>query len=240
VAPFVAIVGGVAAYGLGVLASGAFHTTRSGRLKQRAMAFERCYSMGDSSGPPLKLHVLGDSFPMGYGADSVAGSIPYYVAALLAERGHRVHVENRSVSGAYLRDVVGHIDSLEPGPDDIVLVFVGGMDTTHLTPLHEYGEHLDRLLERLEKLPCRQALVAGSPDMSRNPAFPWFLKRLFAASCRRENALVRSRLHGSGITHVDICGDGKLRRAHYSADGDHPNDSGYRVWADLFTARIRP
>jgi lysophospholipase L1-like esterase len=176
---------------------------------------------------------------MGYGADSVSGSIPYYVAAALAEQGHRVHVANRAVSGAYLRDVARQMASIEPGAGDIVLVLVGGMDTTHLTPLRKYGEHLDRLLERLEKLSCRQVLVASSPDMSRNPAFPWFLKRLFAASCRRENALVRSRMTGASVTHVDIYGEGKLRREHYSADGDHPNDAGYRVWASLFAAQIR-
>lgn len=234
------IVGSLAGYGLIVLARAAFHTSRSGALKQRAMEFDRCYSVGGPSGAALTLFVLGDSFPMGYGAGRVSGTMPYYIAAALAEQGHRVHVENRAVSGAYLRDVAGQLASIEPGADDIVLVLVGGMDTTHLTPLREYEAHLERVLERLESLPCRQVLVATSPDMSRGPAFPWFLKRLFAARCRRENALVRSRIAGASVTHVDIYGEGKLRREHYRADGDHPNDAGYRVWADLFAARIRP
>ncbi len=199
------------------------------------MQFERNYEVGDPKDPPLNVAALGDSFTTGYGVVEVTGSLPYQIGVGLADEGYCVRIRNLAESGAYLRDVAAsQIPSIEDEPIDILLVFVGGMDTTHLTSIREYRLQFIELMEVLQRLPARQVLVSGSPDMSGGPAFPWVLKRLFAAQCRQENALVRSLIGNFGVTHVDVYGSGKLSRQHYSADGDHPNVAGYKVWAALF------
>jgi lysophospholipase L1-like esterase len=225
-----------------VFGRAAYHTRRSGALKDRALLFEREYTVGRPGAPPRTLFVLGDSFPMGYGSDDVTGTIPYYIADFLAERGSYVCVRNLSRSGARMGDLPAQIPALNAAADDLVVIFAGGMDTTHLTPVPRYTAQLSCLVESLQQLSCRQILVSGSPDMSRGPAFPLALKWLFKSRCRRENDVVRSLLQStesSAITHVNVYQDGRLDREHYSADGDHPNAAGYKVWSEVFIKSIR-
>jgi lysophospholipase L1-like esterase len=170
---------------------------------------------------------LGDSAAQGIGASRPGRSYVGQLATRLRETtGRTVRVVNLAVSGATvglaLRDQLPRLRALDP---DILTVSVGANDVADWDPARFEREYR----ELLAALPDH-AIVADLPSFYVLPG-----RRAVAEGNRIIERLAAER----GLRVVDL-----HRRTHrqggwgmttqFAGDLFHPNDRGYRVWADAF------
>lgn len=174
---------------------------------------------------------IGDSAAQGIGASSPDRS---YVGVLADEiravTGRSVRVVNLSVSGATVelavRDQLPRFVKLKP---DIVTVAIGANDIAHWDPA-AFERGIRTIFEALPP----HALVANLPFFY----FPRNERKVAVANriLRRvaaEHGLTVVPLH-TATRHQGIPG----MLTQFAIDMFHPNDHGYRVWADAFAPSL--
>jgi lysophospholipase L1-like esterase len=197
---------------------------------------------GDLGGP-LTVVWLGDSTGAGVGASSPATALPTAVARGL---GRSIRLRVLATSGAQVLDVLrDQLPLVPPFRPDVVIVGVGGNDVTHLTPRRLFEGLYDALLEALRSIGPGTVVVMGIGDFGTVPRIPQPLRALTGWRGRRLDDVLRGVARRRGAAYVDIYAE--TRRvfasdpdAFYSADGFHPNDDGYRVWAEAILDVLRP
>jgi lysophospholipase L1-like esterase len=142
-------------------------------------------------------------------------------------------------SGARLADVVSQqapqVAALPPDQSpDLVFVSVGANDVTHLTGNNAFRSDY---LGLLDLLPSSASVIAlGVPDMG---SVPRFAQPLRALAGWRGGTLDWDveQMRDNGADYVNIAdftgpAFGADPDRYFAADGFHPNDEGYRLWAD--------
>ena len=187
---------------------------------------------------PLRMVWLGDSTAAGVGASTADTTLPRQVAYRL---GRPVQLTVLARSGARIGDVLEHqlprAAALRP---EILVVSVGANDATHLMGAGTYRRRWRRLV------PPRGAtlIVLGIPDMGSPPRLAQPLRALVGWRARRLDRFGARWLAGRGsATYVDIARrTGPAFRddpgRYFARDRYHPNDAGYRLWADAIVARL--
>ena len=179
---------------------------------------------------------LGDSAAQGVGATHVGAS---YVS-LLGERlasatGRRVAITNLSISGAVSGDVVARqlpvLEDLGFTPD-LVTLDIGGNDVVFAA-----DNTVDSFAASFE------AILAALPPGSFVGDVPWFmipgLAQRSKAMATRASHLIDAYGHHLVPIYRTMRKTGYLRfHTNTAADWFHPNDKGYRAWADLFWETI--
>ena len=186
---------------------------------------------GDSGG--LLYVALGDSTAQGIGASTPAKGYVGLVADQLSEATDRpVQILNLSKSGATVRDVIEEqLPRLKGLRADMVTVGVGANDMPSYDR-ERFDEDLEQLLGGLPP----GTVIADIPDFMHGPAREHSVE---AATTTRRLA----QQHGFKVVplHAAVEEGGWSRMAtDYAADWFHPNDRGYRVWADAFWGVIAP
>lgn len=189
---------------------------------------------------PLRVAWLGDSTAAGVGASSAAATLPRQVAAAT---GRPVEVSVLARSGARIADVVDEqLPQLAALRPHLVVVSVGANDAAHLTGVGAFA----RRWEQVVPPPGARLVALGIPDMGSPPRLAQPLRALVGWRGRRLDARGARRLAAAGrATWVDVAGrTGPAFRRHpdryFSADGYHPSDAGYRLWADAVVDAIGP
>ena len=161
--------------------------------------------------------VLGDSAAQGVGASSPdRGWVGQVRERLVAADPRPWRVGNLSRSGARTRQLVdvqwpraAELDA------DLVTAVVGGNDALH-TPVQQWLRDVDDLLAVLPPGAVVATVARG----------------VFERKTRRVNDHLRARAAERGLRVADVWAHtGPPYRGLY-ADGFHPNDAGYRQWAD--------
>lgn len=178
---------------------------------------------------------LGDSAAQGVGASSVERG---YVS-LIAERLRRatsrpVAVTNLSVSGAVsddvVRDQLGTLEAL-PFTPDVVTLAIGGNDVVF--PQYTVESFSASLMTILDRLP-RGSFVGDVPWFT----LPGMNRQSVTMSASARELIVA---HGHHLVQIHRASR-ELGYAKYflnvAQDLFHPNDKGYRKWADLFWQQI--
>ena len=191
--------------------------------------------VGPSDGRPrLRMVWLGDSTAAGKGSSEAADTLPHLVAAGL---GSPVELTVVARIGATVGEVVRRqaprVPALNP---DVVFVSAGANDSNHL---HTKGWFARRYRQLLRALPTGVPVVLlGLPDMG-GPLPPWAepLRRFSEWRGRVLDAEVRRVAAEADATYVSIAGrTGPTFRRHrqeiYADDQFHPDDVGYRLWAE--------
>ncbi|MFO7689056.1 MAG: SGNH/GDSL hydrolase family protein [Cryobacterium sp.] len=170
---------------------------------------------------------IGDSAAQGIGATSPdRGYVGLLADQLRLRTGRTVRVVNLSVSGATaalaVRDQLPRFRSLSP---DLVTVAIGANDIAQWD-----AAAFDAEIATLFAALPGHALVADLPCFH----LPHNERKVAEA-----NALLRARAAQHGLTVVALHATTKrsgLRSiaTHVATDLFHPNDRGYRVWADAF------
>ena len=170
---------------------------------------------------------IGDSAAQGIGASRPDRSYVGQLATRLRDTtGRTIRVVNLAVSGATvglaLRDQVPRLRSLKA---DIITVSIGANDVADWDPARFEREYA----ELLAALPDH-AIVADLPSFH-------VLPRRHAVA--QANVMIRKLAEERGIELVDL-----HDRTHtqggwgivtqFSGDLFHPNDRGYKIWADAF------
>ncbi len=205
------------------------------------------------NGPPLKLTVLGDSTAIGTGTTSRNQTFAYdFIEQSLLPTASSVKYINRAVSGAKIGEVVGEQlkGALTDNPD-LVLISIGANDATAFTSSEAFRESLKILVNRLLKETGAKIILLGIPAIYPAPLLlPLFpgLVDFSTRALQKAEDLELVQYSPERVLKVDIYNTtGPLFASHpeyFAADGYHPNEKGYKVWAaeisKLFTPWFKP
>jgi lysophospholipase L1-like esterase len=196
------------------------------------------------AGPPRQAGQLvvwlGDSTAAGVGASGPTGTLPRQVADLM---GQPIRLTVLARSGARVADVVRiQLPALARIRPDVVFISVGANDATHFTRRSHFRRDYARLLAGLPA-GVRKVVLLGVPDLG---APTRLLQPLRAVAGWRGRALdddVRHLAASRHAVYVDIAGrTGPAFRSdpdrYFAADHYHPDDAGYRLWADAVVAAL--
>lgn len=186
---------------------------------------------------PLRTVWLGDSTAAGVGVAAADGVLGRQVARRI---GRAVEVRVLASSGGRVADVVGDQLPLVPADAQVVFVSVGANDATHLTGLDTFSSSYGQLLAGVPARAC--VVLLGVPDLGSPPRLAQPLRAVAGWRGRSLDRRIRQLAQRSGATYVDIAaatGPAFRRdRSLFSADGYHPADEGYGLWAGAVTSAL--
>jgi len=214
---------------LGVLLEVAAFWRRIGRARRFAAVaspFERRLSAEGAM-----VLIRGDSTGVGVGATRPEES----VAGLFAADYPEADIVNVAASGARVTDAITQVRRCSEAGlcFDLALLHVGGVDVVADTPLRRLADDCDILMRELGRIAARIAWL-GPPDLGLAPLFPrpyaWVLalrsravSKVLSAAAARHNVLFVDFSAPAHVAHFR-----KRRRAHFAADGFHPNSASYK------------
>jgi lysophospholipase L1-like esterase len=162
-----------------------------------------------------------------------------YVARLfkrLEERRPQSKLSNLCVSGSTTADVVRN--QLERGValnPDLVTIGIGINDIGHGLTLEQFSKNFDQILSTLKEKTHATIVVTNLPDISSAPRIPNSMRSQYQRQidefCKRLEEIASKH----GVTIFDIYTITKqelpAHPEYFSADGFHPSDAGYELWA---------
>lgn len=183
---------------------------------------------------PIVYVALGDSTGAGVGARDGG-----YVARLfkrLEERRAGSKLSNLCVSGATTQDLVR--DQLDRGValnPDLVTIGIGINDIGHGLTLDQFSKNFDQILRTLKEKTHATIVVTNLPDISSAPRIPNSMRSQYQRQidefCKRLEQIAKQH----DVTIFDIYTITKQELPshpeYFSADGFHPSDKGYELWA---------
>jgi lysophospholipase L1-like esterase len=191
--------------------------------------------------PVVTVVWLGDSTAAGVGASTLADTLPEQVAAQL---GQPIRMTDLARSGARVADVLRlqlpEVARLHPTE---VFISVGANDATHLTSRPAFRRDYGRVLAALPASVVRVVLL-GVPDMGSPPRLAQPLRAVAGWRGRELATDVRNLARRHHAVFVNIAGGAgpAFRRQpgrYFAADRYHPDDAGYRLWAEVVVAALR-
>lgn len=194
------------------------------------------------SGPPLRITWIGDSTSAGVGASAPEHALPIVVAEAL-ERA--VELSVLSVSGATTADALAEqLPQLAGLAPDWVFVAIGSNDVTHLTRRATMRRNLDALLSGIEATRPERIIVLGVAEFGGTPLFARPLRTIAGWRGHQLDAVVADVAAAHGAIYVPIAaltgpGFAADPLGTHARDRFHPNDAGYRLWADATIETLR-
>jgi acyl-CoA thioesterase-1 len=181
----------------------------------------------------VSILAIGDSTGVGVGARN-GGYVDQLFARLNPAR-QGGQLVNLCRSGATLADAIrDQLPRARTGAS-LVLVGIGNNDVTVGTPLGEFTRQYRRLLTSLHRQTGAPIVVSNIPDMSLAPAVPAYARPIVAERVAGLNRAIASVVAETGATLFDTFAMSReVLPAHpefFSADGYHPSDAGYILWA---------
>lgn len=179
---------------------------------------------------------LGDSAAQGLGATSPRRGYVGLVADKLSEQKDQpVHVINLSKSGATIRDVIEEqLDELSALEPNVITLDIGGNDI-RTYDAGRFERDMDDLMSRLPK----QTIISDLPYFGGRDRF------LTMGQSERHvveaNTIMRRLADKHGFELVDLHAETQARNAwpwSYAIDYFHPNNFGYKAWADAFLKKM--
>ncbi len=184
---------------------------------------------------PIVYVALGDSTGAGVGAKDGGG----YVARLfkrLEERRPESKLSNLCVSGATTADLLrGQLDRGVALNPDLVTIGIGINDIGHGMTLDQFSQNFDEILSTLKDKTHATIVVTNLPDISSAPRIPNSMRSQYQRQidefCKRLEEIANKH----SVTIFDIYTITKeelpSHPEYFSADGFHPSDQGYELWA---------
>jgi lysophospholipase L1-like esterase len=140
------------------------------------------------------------------------------------------------VSGATTEDLVrGQLAQGVALNPDLVTVGIGINDIGHGLTLEQFSKNYEEILSTLKEKTHAQIVVTNLPDVSSAPRIPSAMRseyqRQIDQFCQRLVEIAERH----GVTVFDIYTITKeelpSHPEYFSADGFHPSDEGYELWA---------
>jgi lysophospholipase L1-like esterase len=209
-----------------------------------ALAFSACSREGmvqrgsenrkSMTNGPIVYVALGDSTGSGVGARDGG-----YVARLykrLEELREGSTLVNLCVSGATTADVFRNQlqKSVEADPD-LVTLGIGINDVGHGVTLDQFEKDYDEILSVLRENTVAQIVVTNIPDVSTAPRIPGPMRSDYQRRIVQFNRKLEEIAARYGVVVFDIhsitARELPEHPEYFSADGFHPSDAGYELWA---------
>lgn len=178
---------------------------------------------------------LGDSTGAGVGARN-GGYVARIFKNIEAVRSGST-LTNLCVSGATSADVLNR--QLERGvaeDPNLVTLGIGINDIGHGLELEEFAENYEAILKRLKEGTRATIVVSNLPDISSAPRIPPTLRSEYQQRIIEFNRKLEEIANRHGVVVFDVFGITHQQLAqhpeYFSADGFHPSDPGYELWAE--------
>ena len=183
---------------------------------------------------PIVYVALGDSTGAGVGAREGG-----YVARLfkrILELRPGSKLSNLCVSGATTEDLLqGQLDRGVALNPDLVTVGIGINDIGHGLTLEQFSTNYEQIISTLTQKTHARIVVTNLPDISTAPRIPGPMRNEYQRRIVQFSERLQEIANRHGVTTFDIHTITKAELpAHpeyFSADGFHPSDKGYELWA---------
>jgi len=183
------------------------------------------------TGASASLLVIGDSTAVGTGASNGRHSLPGLVSASHPQ----LRVVNKAADGARYADFVQQLAAVNER-FDTVLVLGGGNDVIRFTPTEQLRSDVRRVAELAHERGKRVILmppgnVGNAPFFF--PPLSWWIDRR-SQQLHRD---IQEAARATGARYVGMYKDSKSDpfaqrpKELHAADGLHPSDAGYKLWA---------
>lgn len=183
---------------------------------------------------PIVYVALGDSTGSGVGA-SDGGYVARLYRQLVELRAESTLV-NLCVSGSTTADVLR--DQLEKGvgaEPDLVTLGIGINDIGHGLTLDQFSKNYDEILSVLKENTVARIIVTNIPDVSTAPRIPGPVRSEYKQQIIQFNQRLEEIAARHGVTLFDVYSittrELPAHPEYFSADGFHPSDEGYELWA---------
>jgi len=184
---------------------------------------------------PISYLALGDSTGTGVGAKEGG-----YVARLfrrLADIRPDSKLTNLCVSGATTADLLR--DQLDRGArakPNLITVGVGINDIGHDFTLDRFSRNYEVILSTLRVKTTAQIVVTNIPEISSAPRIPLAMRNQYQQRIVQYNQKLEEVASRYGVIVFDVYTITRQQLPdhpeYFSADGFHPSDQGYELWAD--------
>jgi len=179
---------------------------------------------------------IGDSTVEGVGASDPSRSCPALVFEKIKHEKKRAYFYNLGKSGARIRDVVelqlAKAVELKP---DLITISVGANDLRHRTKLRHFEKDFYELIKTLKEKTKAEIIISNIPDVSVAPSLSIMVKYLSRFVAKRFNRIINEHAKQFRCILIDLYTGSKIygRKSLglISADGLHPSDKGYALWA---------
>ncbi|HEV7398556.1 MAG TPA: SGNH/GDSL hydrolase family protein [Pyrinomonadaceae bacterium] len=183
---------------------------------------------------PINYVALGDSTGAGLGAKQ--GGYVARLFEMLRRQRPGSKLNNLCVSGATTADLLSV--QLERGIDSkpqLVTIGIGLNDITHGISLDEFAANYEKILKRLNAEAEPIIIVSNIPDVSSSGRVPPSMRGQTQAMIESFNSRLQQIALANGVTVFDVYGlthqELPNHPEYFSADGFHPSDAGYQLWA---------
>ena len=194
-------------------------------------------------GEPLRLIALGESTVAGVGARTHETGLAGQLAAALSRDGQRSvdwFVAARSGINARL-SLAELVPKLAGHRADVVLIALGVNDSIEFHTARRWAADLERLIESVRReVGNALVLLSGVPPLDYFPALPEPLSTVLGArSASLEQASIRLAKSIKRVVHVPFQIESKQCVELFCADGFHPSELGYQIWAEQLAAALK-
>jgi len=184
---------------------------------------------------PIVYVALGDSTGAGVGAANGG-----YVARLfkrLSDVRQGSELANLCVSGATTEDLLR--GQLQRGVDkspQLVTVGIGINDIGHGFTMEQFSKNYEQILSTLKEKTQAEIVVTNIPDISSAPRIPAPMRSQYQRQIEQFNEKLEEIARRHGVTIFDVFTITRRELPshpeYFSADGFHPSDQGYELWAE--------
>ena len=194
------------------------------------------------AGEPLRLIALGESTVAGVGARTHESALTGQLAFALRRKTNRgVNWMVVARSGINARDCrLELVPKLHGLNADVVAIALGVNDSIEFHSARRWASDIERLIDCVRnEVGDALVLLSGVPPLNYFPALPQPLSFVLGSrseSLERATVVLAKKL--TGVVHVpfsmerDRCGD------LFCADGFHPSELGYRLWAEQLARKL--
>lgn len=183
---------------------------------------------------PIVYVALGDSTGAGVGARDGG-----YVARLfkrISERRPGSKLSNLCISGATTADLVrNQLDRGVAQNPNLVTIGIGINDIGHGLTLEQFTRNYEQILSTLKEKTHAEIVVTNLPDISTAPRIPGPMRNEYQRQIAQFSQRLEEIANRHGVTIFDVYTITKQELPshpeYFSADGFHPSDQGYELWA---------
>ncbi len=184
---------------------------------------------------PINYLALGDSTGAGVGARQ-GGYVARLFRRILALRPES-KLTNLCVSGATTSDVLREqLDRGVSGQPNFITLGIGINDIGHGMSLERFSQNYDQILTTLKSKTTATIVVTNIPEISTAPRIPESMRREYQQLIVRYNQKLEEVALRHGVTVFDVYTITQEQLPshpeYFSADGFHPSDQGYELWAE--------
>jgi lysophospholipase L1-like esterase len=189
--------------------------------------------------PVLRLLFVGDSTMAGVGVSHQTSALAFQVATILANRlGRSVGWQLEAKSGLNTSQLLKFTKGQALLPADVLVTALGTNDVTSQRKPDRFVDDYQALIGTLSnQVGASFAVISGLPPLHLTPAAPqplrWYLGKYAHMLDERLRTWIKPQ---SKIAYVSL--QWASNTNEMAADGYHPGENQYRVWADLIAEHI--